>query len=194
MSGKGSIESPGRIGTSQDPVYRLFWVAAGTATSHWLLGPNAFIHWSVPELSACPHIARQTRLLSQNRNEEQVNRTSRASRGGVCCSLRGPVPRRIGTDPPLVPRRRTREGEVLASGGERVTDEYCLAQCPCHQTRGPQPVWLLDIRRTGTTTNTQGKTMALDRTCMQTQRGRPRASDLTIVDSVWPLLANEPCR
>jgi len=35
---------------SQDAVYRLFWVATETATSHWLLGPNAFIHWSVPKL------------------------------------------------------------------------------------------------------------------------------------------------
>jgi len=71
-----------------------------------------------------------------------------------------------------------------------VTEEYYLAHCPCNQTTGPQPVWLLDMRPTGTTMNTQGKTMALGRTCMQTQGSRPHASDLTIVDSVSPLLAN----
>jgi len=87
MSGKGSIESPGRIDTSQDPVYRLFWVAAGTATSHWLLGPNAFIHWSVPELSACPHIARQTRLLSSDsqRGAGQPHQWGLEGGGGVPC-------------------------------------------------------------------------------------------------------------
>jgi len=70
---------------SQYAADRLFWVATETATSHWLLGPTAFIHWSVIKLSACPHIARQTRLLSSEsqRGAGQPHQRGLEGGGGV---------------------------------------------------------------------------------------------------------------
>jgi len=72
---------------SQDAVSRLFWAATETATSHWLFGLNACIHWSVPKSSACPHIARQTRLLSSEsqRGAGQPHQWGLEGGGGVPC-------------------------------------------------------------------------------------------------------------
>jgi len=40
-------EKSGRATTpSQDPVFRLFWVGASAATSHWVLPSKATCHWS----------------------------------------------------------------------------------------------------------------------------------------------------
>jgi len=79
------------------------------------------MHSSIGQFQNCqPVLTLRAKPVSflQIRNVEQVNRTSGDSRGGGGGggggSLQGPVPRRIGTDPPLFPRRGAREERVLA--------------------------------------------------------------------------------
>jgi len=67
---------------SQDPVYRLFWVATAVPASYWVLDSNATHYWSYQKLSLLLLLRRKYRSFSLNRNVERVNRPSGALRGG----------------------------------------------------------------------------------------------------------------
>ena len=87
----------------QDAVYRLFWVSTEAATSGWLPCPNPFIHWSLQNVFRLVLISRGRPVsFLQNRNAEQVNRTSEDLRRGSGGPLPGPVRQVIGSGPPVI--------------------------------------------------------------------------------------------
>jgi len=89
---------------SQDPVYRLFWVATAVTTSHWVLASNAIVYWSDQNLSASSRITPKTPVFSCDspRGSSQPPQLGHERGGGFPC--RDLYLREIGTDPPPSPR------------------------------------------------------------------------------------------
>jgi len=130
---------------SQDPVYRLFWVATAVTNSHRVLASNAIVYWSDQNLSASSRITPKTAICSCDspRGSSQPPQLAHERGGGSPC--RDLYLRKIGTDPPPSPRCDARH--VLARLAHSTT-RHAAAHSPlCPPSAVPSAMPMTKTKR-----------------------------------------------
>jgi len=114
---------------SQDPVYRLFWVAAAAAASHWVPVSNTTHHWSLSILSASAQKIQKPPLLFSKLQRGAGHRPLRClERGGFPCKdlYLGKI---APTDPTPSTHCGARHGQALLTHSQSMLPPHLSHRC-----------------------------------------------------------------